>query len=153
MPISRDILDKLRRNDPSLVHLDLTSQVKLYLSYHPEVYIPLLNDESERLTDQYIIELCEALTHNTHLESLNLNKNIVSVIGITALLATPITSLSLRKNGLNSACIDALMLSERLLSLDVSSNILSDESVAKLASHPNLISLDASNNIVGPLAM
>lgn len=153
MPISVDIIERLRNNDSSLVHLDLTSQVKLSLIHYQNRYVPYLDDESERLTDADILELSESLTHNTCLKSLILNKNQVGLLGITALVTTRLEKLAIRQNGLNSDCVDALMLSETLIELDVADNLLRDEDIAKLAKNRRLTTLDVSENTVGPLSM
>jgi len=132
MTISTEILTKLRENDPTLVHLDLTDQ---------------------QLTDDDILPLGEALTHNTHLKSLNLNKNKIGLLGITTLAPIKLETLSISQNELSSDCIDALILSETLTSLDVSGNNLTDADIVKIASYPRLTSVDVSDNIVGPLSM
>jgi len=164
MPISPDILDRLRDNDPSLTHLDLTAQVNFAYSLE-EDESSLINldltelthasegDENARLRDPDIRELCEALRQNTYLKSLNLNKNNIGVVGITALARTKIESLSLSLNGLDSTCVDALMLSETLTSLDVSGNLLNDGDIAKLARHSKFTSLNVSNSFLGELSM
>ncbi len=153
MPVPLDILDKLRKNDPSLVHLNISSNVTLHFSQSEHAYIALRGDENERLTDVDMLQLCEALTNNTCLKSLNLNKNRVGSLGIAALATTKLEGLSISQNGLNSDCIDALMLSKTLTSLDVSGNILTDADIEKLARQSRLTSVDVSYNIVGPLSM
>lgn len=152
MPISKDILERLEKNDSTLVHLDLTFQFDLSFDYLSKTYLSN-RYEQYSLTDEDIVELGEAWAHNTHLKSLNLNQNKVGVLGISILATKRLEALSLSKNGLNSDCIDALMLHDMLSSLDVSGNRLDDEDIAKLGQHPRISSLDVSENKVGPLSM
>ncbi|MDF1827866.1 MAG: hypothetical protein P1U39_06260 [Legionellaceae bacterium] len=153
MPISRDILERLRNNDPSLVHLDLTSQINLYSGFPENRYHIRRDDISEQLTNEDIVMLGEVLTHNNYLKSLVLNKNQVGRQGVSILASTRLEKLAIRQNGLNSECIDELMLSETLWMLDVAGNFLKDEDIEKLAQNPRFTTLDVSDNYVGPLSM
>lgn len=141
MPIFSEILTKLRENDSTLIHLDLAFQCDSH------------ENEQDQLTDADMVELVRALTHNTYLTSLNLNGNKIGAEGIAMLAGIRLDALFLRNTGLNSECIDALILHNMLTVLDVSGNKLGDVDIAKLSQLPRLVSLDISENMVDNLSM
>ncbi|MDF1683210.1 MAG: hypothetical protein P1U36_00990 [Legionellaceae bacterium] len=152
MPVSPEILTQLRQNDSTLVHLDLTFQFDVHFNESTHTWVSTTH-EQDRLTDTDIVALSEALSQNTYLKSINLNKNKVGALGIGVLATKRLEKLSLGQNGLNSECIDALMLHETLISLDVPGNSLEDQDIAKLGQLASLSSLDVSENKIGPLFM
>ena len=154
MPIPIEILTRIQENDPTLVHLDLTFPHKMYFNDHMEIWLASnAEQEQGRLNDDDILVLGKALSHNTYLKSINLNKNKVGALGLRVLATKQLETLCLSQNGLNNDSIDALLLHTELTSLDVSENMFADESLAKLGQLECLSLLDVSGNEIGPLAM
>jgi len=106
MPVLPNILSKLRRNDPLLVHLDLAA-----------------SDQSDRLTTEDVVELCEALAHNTYLKSLDVSGHRLTALGAKALAQSKIlTTLIAKHNDIGMYGLVALLKNEKLEHLDISGN-------------------------------
>ena len=108
MPISPDILKKLRLDDSSLVHLDLTAQV----------------------TDQDVLKLCDALTGNTCLKSLDVSENELTDEVVAKLAAHPgFTSLDVSENHVDALSMKAFGANQTLEKLTINNPIMSENKV------------------------
>ncbi len=124
MPIHENILERLRKNDPSLTELDLSNS---------------------GLTDADIIALCIALKNNTNLTSLVLLNNKISDTGAQALAESKILSmLNLQHNKIGVVGVQALAKSTTLTTLAISGNLIGEQDAIALAGSATLTTLDLS---------
>lgn len=115
MPIDANVLDRLRRNDPTLVTLFLPDQ---------------------SFTDADIIQLFQALRGNTFLKKLNIGNYETGGEGVMALAKkTTVTELNLPGNKIGDVGVVALSRNITITELDLSRNKISEEGRAALNGH------------------
>jgi superfamily II DNA or RNA helicase len=129
MGVSDEVMSKIRANDPGLKHLDL-SQMKL--------------------NDADINVLCDALTSNTNLVSLNLSQNKIGTAGAINLAKnTTLTALNLSNNTIWADGAIALAKNPHLRKLELRQCAISATGAEALAQNKTLTSLDVSENRLG----
>ena len=132
MSISQDILDRLQANDPSLTYLDLSNQ---------------------NLSDDDIIQLCEAIVSNDKLTSLDVSENNIGDKGADYLSKMMnLTSLSVSDNRIGDIGAASLSMMSNLISLDVNFNHIRYPGATSLAGMKYLTHLSYTENLLIPSA-
>ena len=109
-----------------------------------------LSLDSRELKHKDIIELTEALKHNTFINALYLYKNQIGPEGALALAYhTSISSLILWGNKIGDKGAQALAMNTTINYLDLHSNDIGDEGAIALAGGTSIISLNLSHNRIG----
>lgn len=112
MPISKDVINAILKNDQKLTHLDL--------------------HESD-LSGEDITTLVDALNKNHAITSLDLSRNNLLSEDIQALASlVRIQKINLAQNNLSDSALDSLLLISSLRSLNLNDNDFSDKAGQKL---------------------
>jgi hypothetical protein len=139
MPISSEILTKLRDNDPTLVHLDLTSSA------------------APVITHADILALCDALSVNTYLKSLNASGNELEDHDVTKLAQlTSLCSLDVSENKIGPLFMEAIASNTTLKKLSLRNVQWGDDTyviraglcLEALGRNTTLEYLDLSDNLI-----